>query len=183
MGRGKKRQRQAAEEPAAEEPEGEIEGFVHEGELLLRDQTGLVYSSERDERGGLVVVGRWEESTATFERAAPPAPQPEPRHLAPPKPSTPHPPPQPLAFAAAEEDHCETAPEAYEHIAELLRLIAKKMGVACEELRIYDPYYCNGAVVRHLAALGFPNVYNENEDFYAAQACARALLIGATGVC
>ena len=48
-----------------------------------------------------------------------------------------HPVPQPLNFAADEDDHCETAPEAYEHIAGLLRLIAAKQGVAPEELRIY----------------------------------------------
>ena len=84
-----------------------------------------------------------------------------------------HPVPQPLNFAADEDDHCETAPEAYEHIAELLRLVAAKQGVAPEELRIYDPYFCNGAVVRHLTALGFPNVYNRNEDFYAVQVRAR----------
>ena len=46
------------------------------------------------------------------------------------------------------------------------------MGRAPEELRIYDPYYCNGAVVHHLGALGFRHVYNRNEDFYQAQARA-----------
>jgi len=34
--------------------------------------------------------------------------------------------------------------------------------------RIYDPYYCTGAVKTHLKSLGFTNVYNENEDFYDA---------------
>ena len=81
--------------------------------------------------------------------------------------SQPHPVPAPLAFAAAEDDHCETAPEAYAHIVSLLRLVARKRGVPPEELRIWDPYYCNGAVARHLAALGFPHVHNANEDFYA----------------
>ena len=34
-------------------------------------------------------------------------------------------------------------------------------------LRIYDPFYCEGSVKHHLAALGFPTVHNELEDFYA----------------
>jgi hypothetical protein len=35
---------------------------------------------------------------------------------------------------------------------------------------IYDPYFCAGAVKRHLAALGFTSVINECEDFYARAA-------------
>ena len=35
-----------------------------------------------------------------------------------------------------------------------------------KKLRIYDPYFCDG-VKRHLASIGFTNVYNENRDFYA----------------
>ena len=38
------------------------------------------------------------------------------------------------------------------------------------QLQIYDPYFCNGAVARHLAKLGFPLCYNRNEDFYAVLA-------------
>jgi hypothetical protein len=34
-------------------------------------------------------------------------------------------------------------------------------------LRIWDPYYCEGSVVRHLGRLGFSSVRNENSDFYA----------------
>jgi len=45
--------------------------------------------------------------------------------------------------------------------------------VQADELRIYDPYFCNGAVQRHLAALGFPRVHNRNEDFYEVQAQGR----------
>ena len=78
-----------------------------------------------------------------------------------------HPVPEPLAFAAVEDDHCETAPEAYAHVARLLQLVAHALGVDAAALRIFDPYYCNGAVVRHLGALGFPRVHNANEDFYA----------------
>ena len=34
-------------------------------------------------------------------------------------------------------------------------------------------YFCNGAVVRHLRALGFESVYNRNEDFYATDAAGK----------
>ena len=150
-------------EAAGDEPD-ELEGVVVDGELLLRDpSSGAVYASERDERGALVAVGRWEAgkvvplAVAALSEAAAPAPAP----------SVPHPVPKPLAFDAAEDDHCETAPEAYVHIAGALQLLAATLGVAAAELRIYDPFYCNGAVERHLAALGFPCVHNRNEDFYA----------------
>lgn len=63
------------------------------------------------------------------------------------------------------DDHCESPLQAYAHIQPLLRLLqstdAKK-----GDLRIYDPYYCNGAVVENLAALGFPSVHNKKEDCY-----------------
>lgn len=47
----------------------------------------------------------------------------------------------------------------------MTQLCAKK-----HALRLYDPYYCDGAVVRHLTELGFPNVYNRKEDCYAVWA-------------
>ena len=87
--------------------------------------------------------------------------------------SQPHPPPQPLSFHADEDDHCETSPQAYTHIAGLLTAIAQALGKEASALRIYDPYYCNGAVARHLHALGFPHVHNENEDFYAVLGAGR----------
>ena len=36
-----------------------------------------------------------------------------------------------------------------------------------------SPYFCAGGVVSHLAELGFPNVYNRCEDFYAVIAAGR----------
>ena len=41
-----------------------------------------------------------------------------------------------------------------------------ELGKTPEELVIYDPYFCQGSTVRRLASLGFPRVYNKNEDFY-----------------
>jgi hypothetical protein len=76
-------------------------------------------------------------------------------------------------FATDADDHCETAPEAYRDIRAALELVARRLKKPSRELRIYDPYYCDGAVVRHLGALGFPLVHNENRDFYAEQAAKR----------
>lgn len=71
-------------------------------------------------------------------------------------------------FAAEDDDHCETPAEAYDDITAALNWVAQKRGVTSRELRIYDPYYCAGAVVRNLTRRGFPRVHNKNEDFYAA---------------
>jgi hypothetical protein len=70
------------------------------------------------------------------------------------------------SYVTDDADHCETPLDAYEHIATLLdRLIS---GKARSSLRIYDPYFCEGGVVQRLGSLGFTNVYNRKEDFYAA---------------
>lgn len=166
-----KRKKPKPPSPPPEDPDEELTGFVHGGELLLRTPSGLVFSSERDERGALVAIGTWDAETDAVVAlpAAAPAAAAEARSV----PKAPHPPPDPLAFEAQEIDHCETAPVAYEHIAQILHAIAQYIGRGSNKLRIYDPYYCNGAVVRHLDALGFSKVYNRNEDFYAVQAADR----------
>jgi hypothetical protein len=65
-------------------------------------------------------------------------------------------------FDTQADDHCESPKEAYEDIVPFLQWFMKTK----PSCRIYDPYYCNGAVKANLAALGFPNVYNEKEDCY-----------------
>ena len=55
-------------------------------------------------------------------------------------------------------DHAETPVNAYEDLAPFMRAVGG---------RVYDPYYCDGGVVRRLTALGFRDVVNENRDFYA----------------
>ena len=60
------------------------------------------------------------------------------------------------AFAVDANDHCETPGEAYEDVVPFLRQLAAQLGKEPRELAIYDPYYCNGAVVAHLGARGFP---------------------------
>jgi len=57
-------------------------------------------------------------------------------------------------------DHCETPREAYEHIAPVLRQYARYLKKDPAELFLYDPYYCEGSTIQHLADLGFENVYN-----------------------
>lgn len=55
-------------------------------------------------------------------------------------------------------DHAETPANAYEDLAPFLRAVGG---------RVYDPYYCDGGVIRRLQALGFRDVVNKNRDFYA----------------
>jgi len=69
-------------------------------------------------------------------------------------------------FVVNSDDHCETSPEAYEDIVPILKSICEAKGLSRNEVALYDPYYCNGAVIRHFAKLGFKNVYNRCEDFY-----------------
>lgn len=72
-----------------------------------------------------------------------------------------------LAFGDVDEaDHCETPFRAYRDAEPFLFAIAKALKREKRDLRIYDPYYCEGSMVAHLAALGFESVYNRNEDFY-----------------
>lgn len=83
-------------------------------------------------------------------------------------------------FETDEDDHCETPREAYLDIAPALAALgvsspsqssssssSPSTAPDAKGLRIYDGFYCAGAVKAHLAAAGFPNVHNEPEDFYA----------------
>jgi hypothetical protein len=72
-----------------------------------------------------------------------------------------------LSFSADWHDHCETPFEAYRDVEPLLFRLAERLGRTKATLRIYDPYYCEGSMVRHLARLGFTSVHNVNEDCYA----------------
>lgn len=73
----------------------------------------------------------------------------------------------PYTFEPDPMDHCETDRRAYRHLKPvLLRLERAIYGKNAGDLRVWDPYYCDGSIKRNLAALGFPKVHNENEDFY-----------------
>ena len=75
-----------------------------------------------------------------------------------------------FAFAVDDTDHCETPAVAYSDLLSLLDSCCLILGKTRSTLRIYDPFYCNGAVIRHLGNAGFVDVYNRCEDFYAVQA-------------
>ena len=154
------------------EPEAEPEsltGFLHDQTLLLRDKRNIVYDSQRDQHGNLVKLGTFDtrtNSTIFAQKPTHATNTPNTTPTPPPKPSRPHRPPSPLNFIADQQDHCETAPEAYADVSFLLKATASALNIPQPQLKIYDPYYCNGAVKNHLAALGFDTVYNANEDFY-----------------
>ena len=57
--------------------------------------------------------------------------------------------------------------ESYADLVPVLDLVCAQLGRTRETLRIYDPYYCDGAVVRNLGRYGFRSVHNVCEDFYA----------------
>jgi hypothetical protein len=64
-------------------------------------------------------------------------------------------------------DHFETPLRAYQDIEAVLAALAKKLSKSRAQLRIWDPYFCEGAVTQHLKALGYSSVHHENADFYA----------------
>ena len=69
-------------------------------------------------------------------------------------------------FETDYNDHFETSLAAYRDIAPILDLYAQRLGKTRSQLRIYDPYFCAGAMVSHLQSLGFSNVHNTNTDCY-----------------
>jgi hypothetical protein len=64
-------------------------------------------------------------------------------------------------------DHFETPKRAFRDIRPALRACARERDVDCGRLRVYDPYFCRGAMVTHMNELGFETVINEKRDFYA----------------
>jgi hypothetical protein len=66
-------------------------------------------------------------------------------------------------------DHCETPHVAYEHLREFLNAIGAAMKIRppiTTNLRIWDPFYCDGSMKRIFSDMGFTNVIHENQDFY-----------------
>ena len=60
--------------------------------------------------------------------------------------------PHELPFDASSDDHCETPLAAYQDVVPILRVLAASLGKPLGDLRIYDPYYCDGAVGRNLGS-------------------------------
>jgi hypothetical protein len=76
-------------------------------------------------------------------------------------------------FATEPSDHAETPFEAYAHVEPLLFKLCERLGRTKESVVLYDPFFCEGSVVAHLARLGFKTVVNRNEDFYSVWAEGR----------
>jgi hypothetical protein len=69
-------------------------------------------------------------------------------------------------FAVDYNDHFETPLVAYVDLKPALIEIASQLNKPVEELRIYDPYWCQGNMVQRLNDIGFKHVININRDFY-----------------
>eukprot|EP00980_Cylindrotheca_fusiformis_P016162 scaffold4805_cov136-Cylindrotheca_fusiformis.AAC.17 len=70
------------------------------------------------------------------------------------------------SFQVDDTDHCETPMDAYRDLLDVLDRLAKSLGKTRSNLKIYDPYFCDGGVKRKLGSLGFDSVINRNRDFY-----------------
>lgn len=64
------------------------------------------------------------------------------------------------------DDHCETPLQSYTDVLPILSELCKGFSTEKKSLKVYDPYYCDGSVVKHLSTLGFNSVYNKREDCY-----------------
>ena len=93
--------------------------------------------------------------------AAAPRPAPGPAPAASTSTDEPHP------FDTDSADHAETPVEAYRDVAPLMAAVAASLGRSSAGLRIWDPYFCAGSMKQRLGSLGFSDVHNVNEDFYA----------------
>ncbi|KAL9184418.1 hypothetical protein ACHAXT_002504 [Thalassiosira profunda] len=140
--------------------EGRMVPFNGDMSLVLVDkQSGKVYSStERTDDGNRLVIGKIAKGKVELDPdAAKQTKRPEEGDAA--GPSFPYP--------TNPDDHCETPLQSYKDILPVLNELCKSFGGGKQSLGIYDPYFCDGSVVQHLASLGFTNVYNQKEDCYA----------------
>lgn len=70
-------------------------------------------------------------------------------------------------FKTKFNDHFETSVEAINDVCFVVNEVKQLMRPSSpESFRIYDPYYCAGAVVESWKSCGISNVINENRDFY-----------------
>ena len=63
-------------------------------------------------------------------------------------------------------DHFETPFIDYNDIKCILVELASILNKPIQDLIIYDPYWCQGNMIKHLQSLGFHNIINSNRDFY-----------------
>ena len=79
-------------------------------------------------------------------------------HEQPQTPLAPSPQHEPHPFTTDAADHAETPTEAYRDIMPALLATAAAIGRTPSTLRIWDPYYCQGAARARLGSLGFAMV-------------------------
>ena len=71
-----------------------------------------------------------------------------------------------MPFEADPKDHLETSRRSLEDISLILEIFAKQLKKDFKkDLKIYDPYFCDGKIVKHFEDLGFDKVHNKCEDF------------------
>ena len=142
--------------------------------VLVHKQSGKVYSSgERTTEGHRLVIGKLvkgddveldplavEEMKRLDKGGDNVTSSQHPNHAPTGGPSFPYP--------TNPDDHCETPLQSYKDIVPILNQLCKSYGGInnTDSMKIYDPYYCDGSVVKHLSSLGFSNVYNKKEDCY-----------------
>lgn len=81
-------------------------------------------------------------------------------------------PARPATPSRTEAQHKNRQPHAtnvYMH-AHVRAAVRRRLDTTKAALRIYDPFFCEGRMVAHMASLGFESVYNRNEDFYKVSA-------------
>ena len=128
--------------------------------VLIDKQSGNVYSSvARTQNGKRLIIGNITEGTIQLDRDTIKALRHAEHDEEGASPSFP--------YATNPDDHCETPLDAYRDILPILDELSRASGCDKSKLRIYDPYYCNGSMIKHLESLGYTNVYNRKEDCYA----------------
>eukprot|EP00569_Conticribra_weissflogii_P004919 CAMPEP_0171332108 /NCGR_PEP_ID=MMETSP0878-20121228/3161_1 /TAXON_ID=67004 /ORGANISM="Thalassiosira weissflogii, Strain CCMP1336" /LENGTH=617 /DNA_ID=CAMNT_0011832807 /DNA_START=38 /DNA_END=1891 /DNA_ORIENTATION=- len=143
--------------------------------VLINRQSNKVYSSgERKPNGHRLVIGKFADGEIEFDldslkciqeledggNYSNPIRNVESMGDSSGKPSFPYP--------TNPDDHCETPLQAYQDILPILDELCRSLRCGKKDsLRIYDPYYCDGSVTKHLSTLGYNNIYNVKEDCYS----------------
>lgn len=76
-----------------------------------------------------------------------------------------------LSPSACSADDRETPAVAVADIGPVLAAVANSSGCALNDIHVYDPYYCKGAIKRHITSLGCSSqrIHNDPVDCYIAQ--------------
>lgn len=69
-------------------------------------------------------------------------------------------------FEVDYNDHFETPLNAYEDILPFIESIATILNKSLDDIIVFDPYYCQGSMIKILKSLGIKTIINKNEDFY-----------------